>query len=77
MFYVLKEYILEIFESWIEIFHPEYWETVSDEMAAKQLRTTLSVIDAYVTDGTLKTNRDGEIYQRSINHFLDELNHFN
>lgn len=71
-----KECLVELYDSLVEILTTDRWETVTDQQAADAIGTTLGVIDTYVMDGMLRVDRDGEIYRRSLDKFIADINSY-
>lgn len=75
---MLKEFkniLIDLYETIMEIIF-DRWETVTDEMAVRQLGVSLDDVNEMVISGDLRVNSDNEIYQKSIYRILEENNRY-
>ena len=75
---MLKEFkniVIDLYETIMEIIF-DRWETVTDEMAVRQLGVSLDDVNEMVISGYLRVNSDNEIYQKSIYRILEENNRY-
>ena len=75
---MLKEFkniFVDLYEAIMEIVF-DRWETVTDEMAVRQLGVSLDDVNEMVISGDLRVNSDNEIYQKSIYRILEENNRY-
>lgn len=75
---MLKEFkniVIDLYETIMEIIF-DRWETVTDEMAVRQLGVSLDDVNEMVISGDLRVNSDNEIYQKSIYRILEENNRY-
>lgn len=75
---MLKEFkniLIDLYETIMEIIF-DRWETVTDEMAVRQLGVSLDDVNEMVISGELRVNSDNEIYQKSIYRILEENNRY-
>lgn len=76
MFREFKECLFELYDSFVEIVTGDRWATVTDQQAAEQIGIRPSRIDQLVIDGDLRVDRDGEIYQRSVDKYITNQNSY-
>ena len=75
---MLKEFkniVIDLYETIMEIIF-DRWETVTDEMAVRQLGVSLDDVNEMVISGDLRVNSDNESYQKSIYRILEENNRY-
>lgn len=76
MFREFKECLIELYDSLVEIVTGDRWETVTDQQAAEQIGIRTWRIDQLVIDGDLRVDRDGEVYQRSVDKYIANQNSY-
>ncbi|RTK94045.1 hypothetical protein EKI60_04800 [Candidatus Saccharibacteria bacterium] len=73
----LKEAIVSFIDALLTVLFDNYKETITDSMAARQIGVTEDEVSDLVLCGLLTASTEGEIYQKSVNKYIETMLDYN